>query len=369
MKPRCEISVIIPTRNRAFSLNACLEKLCAQSLPVDEFEVVVVLDGQDDEGGAAAGAFAARLNIRVIEAERLGIAHAKNMAIEAARGGLLVLINDDVLPEADFLEVHLRAHAGWTGSAMVVGHSPFVPPPKDEDTVFDLLVRETSLIFFYDRMIDASGRVLMPADHDWGARHAWNMNLSVAREVVMAAGGFRPAIANCCYEDIELAWRIGREFGAPVLFRPRARAMHEHRYTLAACLERERRLGYSALGFAQAAPECASEVLGRDVRSAEEAEYARAFVEREGRSESALLAACGRTAGLPASAVKGRYSGVFVGAALGQMLMLRRLAFRRGLLDVHAGRRLGDLFHAEDGLRVEAGWGGGPGVRVDRVRC
>ena len=42
-------SVIIPTYNRALLLSHTLESLTRQSLPGDEFEVLVIDDGSSDE--------------------------------------------------------------------------------------------------------------------------------------------------------------------------------------------------------------------------------------------------------------------------------------------------------------------------------
>jgi len=42
------LSVIVATYNRAALLRDCLESLARQTLPSDEFEVVVVVDGSTD---------------------------------------------------------------------------------------------------------------------------------------------------------------------------------------------------------------------------------------------------------------------------------------------------------------------------------
>ncbi|XOV76745.1 MAG: glycosyltransferase family 2 protein [Phycisphaerales bacterium] len=171
------------------------------------------------------------------------------------------MINDDILPEPGFVEAHVLAHAeredAGLGEAMVLGHSPWVVP--EDASLFDRLLAQSSMVFFYDRMITPEGVVLGERDRDWGFRHAWNLNLSVSSALAREVGGFCPAIANCCYEDLEFAWRVNRarEGGVPVLFRPEAIAPHDHRYTPEGFLERERRLGYSAFGFAKASPECA----------------------------------------------------------------------------------------------------------------
>lgn len=348
-----DVSVIIPTKGRPAALRTCLERLAGQRFAGGVFETIVVFDGPDEASEEVAAGFGGRLRLCALTAERLGNAHTKNVALEASCGRIVLFLNDDVLPAPDLVELHWRAHAERPGrTAMVVGHSPFVRPSRGE-SVFDRLVDRTSMVFFYDRMISAQGEPLRGPEHDWGYRHAWSLNLSVPREAALAAGGFRPAIANCCYEDVEFAWRVGRITGAPVLFRPAARAEHDHRLTARAYLDREWRLGYSALGFATAAPECALDLFGRDILAEEELAYSRAFVERESRGEAAQMAVFAGLSDVPAGAVEGAHGEALLQGLYGQHLTLKRLAFRRGLLAAVAGERAPGLFLPSDGLKAE----------------
>lgn len=352
------VSVIVPTRGRPAKLKACLDGLLRPDAGSPPFEVVVALDGPCPESEAVCRGMGASGRVVVVEAPRRGIAVAKNAAIERARGGLLLLINDDILPEPGFVAAHAAAHAereeAGLGPAMVVGHSPWVMP-KDA-SLFDRLLAQSSMVFFYDRMITEDGEPLGERDRDWGFRHAWNLNLSVSAAIVREVGGFCPAIANCCYEDIELAWRVNRsvEGGVPVLFRPEARAPHDHRYTPAGYLDREYRLGYSAFGFAKASAACAREVFGLEIDSVDELAYAARFIGHEERAEARLMEAFESLAEVPASGVGRGEEGRAVLRALEQQhLMLRRLAFRRGLVFAAEGGEIEGLFHPSDALETE----------------
>lgn len=352
MRKPLEVSTVIPTRNRASHLQKLLDCLDGQSLPADRHEVIVVLDGPDRESADVADRYANRLRIRVIPAARLGIAHAKNEALAAVEGRIVVLLNDDVRPVESFLETHIAAHDERRSGppAMVLGYSPFLARAEGEDTLFDRLVRETSMIFFYDRMVGADGRPLAPREHDWGYRHAWNMNLSLLREAAVEVGGFVPAIANCCYEDVEFAWRVNRAFGSPVQFEIGALAPHDHVYTPEGYLERERRLGYSAYGFALAAPECARAVFGREVGAPADVQHALMFLEREAKSESRLMEAFESLARIPAGEIGGPHAVALRSLICGQHLLLKRLAFSRGLVEASRGGQIQGLFHPSDGL-------------------
>ncbi|TVQ76740.1 MAG: glycosyltransferase [Phycisphaeraceae bacterium] len=355
------ISIIVPTRGRAGQLDACLACLRKQRFD-GHFEVIVVLDGPDEASAGVADRHRnGGLDVVVVESARLGIAEAKNRGIDTARGELLLLINDDILPCAGFVAAHVEAHETRAERALVVGWSPW--KVQEPDSLFARALRETSMVFFYDQMITADGVLLRHREHDWGYRHAWNLNLSLERSLAAEVGGFRPALANCCYEDVEFAYRATRPGGLggengliPVVFEPEARAEHDHAYTARGYLEREWRLGYSAYGFAVAAPEAAVAVFGRDVAAPEEYAFARAFVAREGGREGGFMRVFEGLEGVaPDAGGVGEAGRWAVELAYGQHLMLKRLAFCRGLIAAFDGEEREGLFHPNHGLETRPG--------------
>lgn len=361
------VSVIIPTRGRPEKLRACLRCLSGQHPSTPRFEVIVSLDGACEASRRVCEEHWAGFDLVPVEAPRQGIAVAKNWAIERSRGRLLLLINDDILPEAGFVAAHARAHAEreatGLGEAMVLGHSPWMVP--EDASLFDRLLAQSSMVFFYDQMITPEGVVLGERDRDWGFRHAWNLNLSVSASLAREVGGFCPAIANCCYEDLEFAWRVNgaRDGGVPVLFRPEALAPHDHRYTPKGFLERERRLGYSAFGFAKASPACAREVFGLEIDGVDELAYSARFLGHEGRAEERLRRAFGGLVELPASSIPGGEDGLKLLKLLEQQqVMLRRIVFRRGLIEAGEGARIDGLFHPSDGLPTRSALAGAASV-------
>jgi GT2 family glycosyltransferase len=97
---RPRISVVIPTRDGARTLAACLESLRASSLP--PAEIIVVDDASDDDSGDIAR----RLDCRVIRADasrNVGAARAKNRGAAIATGDILFFTDDDVIVSRDAL--------------------------------------------------------------------------------------------------------------------------------------------------------------------------------------------------------------------------------------------------------------------------
>ena len=107
------ISVIIATRNRAALLARTLEAISGQEPPGCPFEVLVVDNASTDSTPAVvtAAAAAADAPIRYLHEPRSGKSYALNTAVEHARGDVLVLTDDDVLPAPGWLAAYRRAFA------------------------------------------------------------------------------------------------------------------------------------------------------------------------------------------------------------------------------------------------------------------
>jgi glycosyltransferase involved in cell wall biosynthesis len=110
-------SVIIPVYNRANVLRAAIESVRAQSC--QDFEIVVVDDGSDDDPRSVAEAFQDP-RIRFMSQPNGGGGKARNSAINQARGRFIApLDSDDV-----FLPHHLAAmRALLENTANIVGYA------------------------------------------------------------------------------------------------------------------------------------------------------------------------------------------------------------------------------------------------------
>jgi glycosyltransferase involved in cell wall biosynthesis len=198
---RPEVSVIVTTHKRPESLRRCVSALARQQ-SAPPFELIVVNDGRKPVA-TVDGA-------RVIEAAGRGTGAARNAGAAAARGELLLFLDDDLVPEPDLVARHAEAHRNH-GHRVAIGYCR--PRPRS-------------------RNLASLGAAAWWEDHYRALRDAASLtfmdvlsgNMSVRRETFRRIGGFDPDLRR--REDWE--WGIrALESGAQVAYEPAARADHE----------------------------------------------------------------------------------------------------------------------------------------------
>ena len=102
------ISVVIPVYRVEAYLTACVESVLTQTY--ENIEIILVDDGSPDNCPKMCDEFAALdSRIRVIHKENGGLSSARNVGIDAARGGYLAFLDSDDLWTPVFLERLYRA--------------------------------------------------------------------------------------------------------------------------------------------------------------------------------------------------------------------------------------------------------------------
>lgn len=189
------------TYNRAALLERVLDACFEQTIPADEYEVVLVDDGSPDDTPAVIERARERAACRftVVRQANSGLAKGRNAGIARASGERIIFIDDDVLVLPNFVEEHLRSHAAHPqaivrGGAIEVESFDDLPPPV------------------------------------WGIRnysgnYFWTTNVSAPLETIRAAGGFDESFSEYGWEDIELGLRL-RRAGVKAVFNPKALAYH-----------------------------------------------------------------------------------------------------------------------------------------------
>jgi glycosyltransferase involved in cell wall biosynthesis len=201
-----QLSVIVATHNRHERIAHLIDCLQSQDIASEAYEIIVADDGSQPpfawEGEGP-------VPVTVIPTGGVERCHARNRAAEAARGDLLVVLDDDLTIGPDFLRQHLEAHRLWPG-AFIVGdvHLP-------REVLLKPFGRFRQEIEDWAR---PRGRALTDS-----ARFATAQNMSLDRKQFLALGGFDPEVVVA--EDQELAL-VHLERGGKVGFWPAARAVH-----------------------------------------------------------------------------------------------------------------------------------------------
>jgi glycosyltransferase involved in cell wall biosynthesis len=108
------VTVAICTWNRAKLLDQTLTQMQAVRIPANlEWEVLVVNNNCTDDTDAVIARHQGALPLRCLFEPRQGQSNARNCAVAAARGGLLIWTDDDVLVEPEWLTAYHEAAEKW----------------------------------------------------------------------------------------------------------------------------------------------------------------------------------------------------------------------------------------------------------------
>jgi GT2 family glycosyltransferase len=218
---RPPISAVIPTYSALRFLPACLAALRAQLGPADE---IVLVDNRSRDS-AAAWARAHAPDVRLVELpENRGFAGGTNAGIAAARGELLLLINDDALAEPGCVEALWQALRAAPAAGVAAGALVFSRRPE---LVASAGVRFRRDGVATDRQIGAP-RVALPAApvEIFGATGG----LALLRRALLADVGVFAEDFFSYLEDADLAWRA-RLRGWGCVLAPGALARHVYSAT------------------------------------------------------------------------------------------------------------------------------------------
>jgi cellulose synthase/poly-beta-1,6-N-acetylglucosamine synthase-like glycosyltransferase len=122
---RIAITVIIPTLNEGAMIERCLTALVRQSLPADQFEVIVVDNGSADRTVGIAQAFETSLNLTILKRSKCHISALRNLGAVAASGEFLAFLDADCIASSEWLSQAIKLLAGSDGG--VIGAFYSVP--------------------------------------------------------------------------------------------------------------------------------------------------------------------------------------------------------------------------------------------------
>ena len=182
MTHMARISVLIPAYNEERYIEACLRSIRAQT--EKPYELIVINNNSKDK----TGELAAKLADRIIFEPRLGVVHALNAGIKAARGDYVAITGADCI-----------ADKNWIKSIRLALRDE---PVAVFGPIYSLSRRNKKLRFVYYFIWHVVAKTLSHTSISM----APGGNCALKRSAVIAAGGYDPAMVPG--EDIELTKRI-----------------------------------------------------------------------------------------------------------------------------------------------------------------
>lgn len=233
------VSVIVPTHNRAASVQSLLQSLCLQIYPAELFEVIVVADGCNDNTADILHKRQFPFAFTCLELEGAGAATARNRGAEDAKGDLLIFVDDDVIASKELIEAHVESHTSQKD--VIVGYLPM--SRLKNESIFRISVRSWWEEKFYQMSLP-------------GYRHSFedllSGNFSIAADFFKSTGKFDNSFK--CAEDYELGIRLIKA-GAQFKFCQQAMGWHNDTVTdLKRSLQRKRAEGFAHVSMSRLHP-------------------------------------------------------------------------------------------------------------------
>lgn len=211
-----KLSVLICTRDRAKSLEATLETLFAQCFAGDyEYEVLIIDNASSDDTREVIGRFenAHPGSIRYLFAPIPGLSRARNKAMGAATGDVVVFTDDDVLVNYDWLD-EIASEFRRDPELQMLGGRVM---PAREDLQKVALQESTERQRFV---------------HPHGGTFVMGANMAFRRELFDRIGRFDVRLGAGSFfagaEDADIFYR-GLKAGFTVLYAPNVVVYHDHR--------------------------------------------------------------------------------------------------------------------------------------------
>ncbi len=217
------ITAAICTYNRYDTLAMAIESLTAQTLPKDEFEILVIDNSPDHEHSADTAEDYRRIaNLTWLIEKTPGLSNARNVATRNARSSLIAFMDDDAMASHTWLETLVSVFEAFGPEASVVGGrvDPIwgVPQPK---WLSDGLLGNVSVVNW-------GGSDRFAAKGEWVA----GTNIAFRVEALNKAGGFavhlgrsRDGQALLSNDETDVIEKIAAA-GGRLVYSPRAVVEH-----------------------------------------------------------------------------------------------------------------------------------------------
>jgi glycosyltransferase involved in cell wall biosynthesis len=247
-------SVIIPTYQRRDIVLESVRALARQEFD-RSFEVIVVVDGSNDGSAEALRELFTTFALTILEQQNQGAASARNLGAAAARGKILLFLDDDMEAHSRLLMEHDQSHRA--GADVVLGHIPLHPnsPPGVLSKGVKSWAEERA------RRLSSPGASL-------GLHDLLTGQISLSRMTFDRLGGFDTNFTrggSFGNEDLDFGYRLLRE-GYRVVYNPHAISWQYYAVQPRQYLRQWRQAGRADVLFVRKYPDEANRIFYRASR-------------------------------------------------------------------------------------------------------
>jgi len=227
-----KVSVVVPVRNGARVLGACLRALLSQDYPRERYDVLVVDNGSTD-GSPKIGS---RMGVRMLFEPVAGAGPARNCGVRAVDTEIVAFTDSDCEPQPGWLRALVPALAdadavtGWI-------------EPTPEGNRFSRARATIHRYYLQD---------CLRLDRDHRLDRWDTANAAIRRSLFDQLGGFDPHV-DFPIEDREFAARLV-EKGGRLTFVESAVVRHRYETRLLSCMRKAERAGWVWSRLAQRVP-------------------------------------------------------------------------------------------------------------------
>jgi glycosyltransferase involved in cell wall biosynthesis len=238
-----DISIVVPTYNRQELLPHTLRALAKLNRRGFTYEVIFANDGSSDSTSEILDDAVAKWpeTFRHLLLQHSGSpARPRNTGISVALGRLLVLLDDDIVPDPDFLVEHFRFHEQHPAEHMAALGELYQP---------DEILNDPMSLFHSFPYEELRGRV-----DDLEFLYFWSCNFSAKTSFLRRHGLFNENPVLHPVEDMEWGYRLMRQ-NMKTRFIAAARGKHLHKICSDDVVAKGERTGRAQFALIQMVPD------------------------------------------------------------------------------------------------------------------
>ena len=185
-----DISVVVPTRNRAQSLRKLLITLEKQTLSQNNYEILVIDNGSIDETGQLCAEYKTKFcNFQYLYNENPGLHIGRNMGYLQSKSEIIVFADDDIEVEPTWLEAISEGFKRHKDVVLIGGSD--IPkyeeqPPQWVDELWRVQDNDIKLL------VDYSCIILGNREKEINPYYVFGCNFAVRKWILDKAEGFHP---------------------------------------------------------------------------------------------------------------------------------------------------------------------------------